>query len=446
MATVFAQLEIDGQRYGVHAFLVPIRDAEGRLRPGVRVEDRGEKLGLNGVDNGTIWFDQVRVPRENLLNAFGDVGPDGSYASPIVSDSQRFFTMLGTLVAGRAGIAAVALSAAKSALTIAVRYGARRRQFGPPGAPETPILDYLTHQRRLMPPLATAIALDFAIKHLVRSYLAHRDERTREVEVLAAGLKAYSTWHTVRTVQTCREACGAAGYLAINRLAALQADTEAFTTFEGENTVLFQAVARALLTLYRHELEETQVLGMLRQLTAQAARAISELNPIITRMTDEAHLRDAEFQLGALRFREDYLLVSAAKRIKKRMSRGVSSFDTFNECQDHLVSLALAHVERVIFEQFHETIGDCPDPIVAGTLATLRDLFALSRIEADSGWFLESGYIERNKARAIRKQVNRLCSEVRRQAVHLVDAFAIPDDVLGAPIGRKDIAGPEPPQ
>ena len=91
LATVFAQLITKGEHYGVHAILVPIRDKEGNVLPGVKIEDSGRKLGLNGVDNGRIWFDQVRVPRKNLLNRFADVSPEGDYSSPITSDSRRFF-------------------------------------------------------------------------------------------------------------------------------------------------------------------------------------------------------------------------------------------------------------------------------------------------------------------------------------------------------------------
>ncbi len=100
-----------------------------------------------------------------------------------------------------------------------------------------------------------------------------------------------------------------------------------------------------------------------------------------------------------------------------------------------MVALAHAHVERVILEQFVEAVTSCSDPELAAVLKTLCDLFALSRIEEDRGWFLESGYIEGNKAKAIRNLVNRLCAEVREQAVPLVDGFAIPDECLGAPIG-----------
>lgn len=434
MATVFAQLEIEDIRYGVHAFLVPIRHEDGTLCRGVEIEDSGDKLGLNGVDNGRIWFDHVRIPRESLLNRFAEVSADGAYSSPIPSASKRFFTMIGTLVGGRVSITAAALSAAKSGLAIAIRYATYRRQFGPTGAPETIILDYLTHQRRLMPALATTYALDFAIKHLVRRFLARSDADGREVEALAAGLKAYSTWQTVKTLQVCRESCGGQGYLTVNRFAALKADTDVFTTFEGDNTVLMQLLARGLLTDYKQQFGELRFLGALRYIAGRAATTLAELNPVVTRLTDEQHLRDPEFQLSAFRYREQQLLVSVARRLKRRIDEGMDSFVAFNECQDHLITLAHAHVERVILEQFVEGVNVCDDHDLAAVLKTLSDLFALSRLEADGRWFLESGYLAAVKAKAIRTLVNGLCREVRAQAIHLVDAFAIPDEILAAPI------------
>ena len=73
LAVVFAQLEVGGDRHGVHAILVPIRNGDGDPMPDVYIEDCGEKLGLNGVDNGRLGFADVRVPRENLLNRFADI-------------------------------------------------------------------------------------------------------------------------------------------------------------------------------------------------------------------------------------------------------------------------------------------------------------------------------------------------------------------------------------
>src|SRR5881296_3334296 len=239
MAAVFAQLITGGEGRGVHVFLVPIRDERGRPCPGVRIEDCGLKGGLNGVDNGRLWFDQVPVPRDALLDRFGTVARDGAYSSPIANETRRFFTMLGTLVSGRVSVAGAGLSATKLAMTIAVRYGLTRRQFRAAGSgQEVIILDYLQHQRRLLPALAMTYALHFAQEALVESL--HRaadgdsadESEQRQLETLAAGLKAVSTWHTTQTIQTCREACGGAGYLSVNRLTELKADTDVFTTFE----------------------------------------------------------------------------------------------------------------------------------------------------------------------------------------------------------------------
>ena len=437
LATVFAQLEIDEERYGVHAFVVPIRHEDGTVCDGVRIEDCGHKLGLNGLDNGRIWFDHVRIPRDDLLNRFGDVSADGEYSSPIPGAAKRFFSMLGTLVGGRVSVAGAAPSAAKSGLTVAIRYAATRRQFGPGGEPEQVILDYLIHQRRLMPRLATTYALDFALKYLSRRFIHRTAEDEREVEALAAGLKAYSTWQTVETLQICRECCGGQGYLSVNRFAALKADTDVFTTFEGDNTVLMQLVAKGLLTEYKQRFDEMQFAGVVKYLAGRAATALSELNPVVTRLTDEKHLRDPEFQLAAMRYREERLRVSVAQRLKRRIDDGTDSFTALNECQDHLVTLANAHVERVTLEQFVAAVDGCGDVALATQFKTLCELYALSRIEADRGWFLESGYVSGGKSKAIRALVNQLCGEVRLQAVPLVNAFGIPDEILGAPIGSE---------
>ena len=120
----------------------------------MRIEDCGAKLGLNGVDNGRIWFDHVRVPRESLLDRYAQLDADGTYFSPIENPTKRFFTMLGTLIQGRISVSGASISASKVALTIAVRRALERRQFGPPGGAEALLLDYRTHQRRLLPALA----------------------------------------------------------------------------------------------------------------------------------------------------------------------------------------------------------------------------------------------------------------------------------------------------
>jgi acyl-CoA oxidase len=67
-------------------------------------------------------------------------------------------------------------------------------------------------------------------------------------------------------------------------------------------------------------------------------------------------------------------------------------------------------------------------------LNKLCQLFALSQIDKNKGWYLENGYMEGVKTKAIRKLLNQLCWEIRNDAVPLVNAFNIPDSCLAAPI------------
>lgn len=436
-ATVFAQLEVGEDSHGVHALVVPIRDEDGQPLPGVSIEDCGEKVGLNGVDNGLLRFDHVRVPRENLLDRFASVSAEGEYQSPIASPTKRFFTMLGTLVGGRVTIALAGLAVAKSALAVAVRYGAQRRQFGPADQPERLLLDYQTHQRRLLPRLATTYALHFALDDLRKEYAAAGpDDDRRELEAHAAGLKAYATWHGIDTAQTCRECCGGQGYLAVNRFAALKADSDVFATFEGDNVVLLQLVAKGLLSGYRRQFSRMNPLGLLRFVAGYAATTLAELNPVVTRRTDPNHLRDRAVHLAAFRWREQHNISSVARRLKRRLDSGMELTQAMVECQTHLVETALAHVERLVLERFLAAVDSCEDARLQGILEQLAVLFAVARLEEDRGWFLEHGYFEPPKARALRKLVNDLCAELRPQAVPLVNGFGIPEEVLAAPIAR----------
>ncbi len=432
MATVFAQLIVGGERHGVHAILVPIREPDGSPCRGVRLGDTGLKEGLNGVDNGRIWFDQVRVPREYLLDRFGGVSADGVYTSPIASPGRRFFTMIGTLVGGRITIGLSALSVAKSALTIAIRYGNRRRQFGEEGQPETLLLDYRTHQRRLLPPLATSIILDLALSRLVDRYLNGGEDDTREIEGLAAGLKAYTAWFAQRTVTDARECCGGQGYLQVNRIAVLRGDIDVWTTFEGDNTVLMQLLAKALLTGYQQEFHE---MGAIRFLARRARAELRMRNPVASRRDDEDHLRDPRAQRALLRYREKRMLDAAGRRLRAGI-KASGSAAAMNDVQDHLMHLATAHIERVAFDAVQEEIAQ-GDPALAPLLGLLRDTFWADCIERDMGWFLMSGAVETPKAKGIRYLVNKCIQEMRPIAESITDGFAIPETVLGAPIAER---------
>jgi acyl-CoA oxidase len=454
MAAVFAQLVVGGESHGVHALVVPLRNDDSTLAQGVRIEDCGEKMGLNGVDNGRIWFDRVRVPRENLLNRYGDVDDDGGYTSRIDNPDKRFFTMLGTLVQGRVCVSGASLSAAKSALTIAVRYGLRRRQFGPPGEEEVTILEYRTHQRRLMPLLAKTYALHFAQAELAAKF--HEvftgedapERARRELESLAAGMKATASWHATTTIQTCRECCGGAGYMSANRLPTLKADTDIFTTFEGDNTVLMLLVAKGLLTDYRDHFGELNPVGMVNFVAGQVVETIVErlvarklaqvIADAVPSREDDCDFCERDYQLELFRWREGHITASVAQRFKRGLDEGYDPFEVFRAVQDHAATAARAHLDTVVLQAFAAAIERCEDETLGASLSTLCDLYALHNVEADKGFYQEHGRLASTRCKAITRDVNRLCNEVRLVAGPLVESFGIPDRILAAPIGLRD--------
>jgi acyl-CoA oxidase len=439
MAVVFAQLEVGGREYGVHAFLVPIRDDAGRPMPGVRIEDCGPKAGLNGVDNGRLWFSDVRVPREALLNRYGDVSADGRYTSPIEGDSRRFFTTLGALVRGRISVAGGAGSATQRALTIAVRRAEKRRQFRRPGADdEIVLLDYLAHQRKLLPALATSYALHFAQEELVAMLhdvhsAEEPDERAQRVlESRAAGIKAVATWHATATIQAAREACGGAGYLAENLLAGLRADTDVFTTFEGDNTVLLQLVAKGLLTDYRDNFADLSPLATARLVAEQVMGAVLERLPARSIVRPEP--RDRAWHRDLFADREQHVLEGLARRLRAAASSDNDPFDVFNDAQDHVLRAGRVHIDRLVLDAFATAVDECADPAARELLSQVCDLYALSTIEADRAWFLEHGRLTAQLAKKVVAEVNALCKSLRPHARTLVDAFAIPEQFVTTPL------------
>jgi len=448
MAAVFAQLITAGEGRGVHCFLVPIRDADGTDLPGVTTGDCGLKGGLPGVDNGRILFDHVRIPRENLLNRYADVDPDGAYTSEIENPGRRFFTTLGALVRGRVSVGGAAAAAARVALTIAVGYAEKRRQFDDPDTgQEVLLMDYRNHQRRLLPHVARAFALAFAQNDLVRRmHLVQTGQdldpgAQRALEKRAAGFKVAQTRHATRAIQECREACGGAGYLTENRLVTLKADTDVFTTFEGDNVVLTQLVAKELLTAYSDEVRDLDALGWVRFASTMARDVVREgsgVRQLIQRLRDrggdsveDGDLSRREVQLQLLADREDYLVRTAGHRLRAR-AKETGPFEAFNNAQDHILLAGEAHIERLVLEAFIEGIADIEDPDARALAESVCDLFVYSSLEQNQAWYIMHRFMSVERAKLVRRGVNELVDKLRPHAGTLVAALGVPASTLHA--------------
>jgi acyl-CoA oxidase len=448
MAAVFAQLitHEDGKpaNHGVHCVMVPIRDENGDDLPGVTTSDCDYKGGLPGVDNGRIVFDNVRVPRGNLLNRYGDVSEDGTYTSPIENPNRRFFTMLGTLIRGRVTVGGSGAAAARVALDIATRYALQRKQFSAPDGGEVIIMDYLVHQRRLLPLIARSYALQFAQNELVAKChelqsAEHPDaEEQRELEARAAGLKAANTWHASRAIQEAREACGGAGYLAENRLIGLRGDIDVFTTFEGDNHVLTQLVAKELLTAYADDVGGMSPVEWVRFAANTVGTRVMKRTAAETIMQtildtrqdneEEGSLFNRGTQVQMFEDREDYLLSSVARRLQSK-AKETSAFDAFNAVQDHVLHTAQAHIDRIVLEAFVGGIDACEDEEASNILGMVCDLYALSVIEEDKAWYIEHRFLSTERAKAVTRGINERCRALRPYAELLVDGFGIPEQL-----------------
>ncbi|HHU39658.1 MAG TPA: hypothetical protein GXZ45_10315 [Propionibacterium sp.] len=447
-AAVFGQMIVDGENHGVHVIIVRIRTEELGPVDGVTIGDQGHKGGLLGVDNGTITFDHVRVPRENLLDRFGGVTADGVYASTIESRNARFFTMLGTLVRGRICVGGGAASGTRKALSIATRYALKRTQFRLPDlGREIPLLDYQTHQRKLLPNIAKAYAYGFAQNEIALQLQRMMDAQgsdstaVRELETRAAGMKALLTRWANDTIQVCREACGGAGYLSENGLTMVRQDADVFATFEGDNTVLLQLVAKALLLDYKKTWGDMDMRG-----TAQAtARMLggtflerTTAKAVIDRILSGSKSKDVgsrAWHIEMFEDRERHTVEGLAKRMRAA-AKASDSFAAVNACQQHMLAAAKAHTDRVVLEAFIEGIDETDDPYIASILNKVCDLYALATIEENRGWYMEHERFDGARSKVVTEAVDALCLDLRGKALELTEGMGVEESWLNAEILR----------
>lgn len=420
---IFSQLYINGTNQGVHAFIAQIRDADGNVCPNVRIADCGHKIGLNGVDNGRIWFDNLRVPRENLLNSVADVLPDGQYVSAIKNPDQRFGAFMAPLTSGRVNIASTAVYISKLGLAVAVRYALTRRAFSiTPNGPEVLLLDYPSHQRRLLPLVAKTCAMSCAANFLKNIYVKRTPETNKIIHVYSSALKATLTWHNMRTLQECREACGGQGLKTENRIGILKGEYDVQSTFEGDNNVLMQQVSKALLGEYTvAQKKEVPFKGL-------GLEHMNDPSPVVPANPIGCTLRSIKFQMDVFCLRERDLLRRFATEVSRYQAQGESKENAVLLSYQLAEELARAFTERTILQTFVQAEMATTGPL-KDVLELLRSMYALVSIEEDSS-FLQYGCLSLEIFATVRKEVMKLCSDLRPHALGVVSSFGIPDSFL----------------
>uniref|UniRef100_A0A3Q1IK83 Acyl-coenzyme A oxidase n=1 Tax=Anabas testudineus TaxID=64144 RepID=A0A3Q1IK83_ANATE len=457
-AVVFAQLYTpDKVCHGLHSFIVPVRDPKTLLAlPGVLVGDMGKKLGQNGLDNGFALFNNVRIPRENLLNRTGDVTPDGCYISPFKDPKKRFGASLGALSGGRVSITRMALTNLKLALVIAIRFSATRRQFGPKDTEEIPVLEYQLQQWRLIPYLAAAYALEhftksifmnfveFQIGQVMRDKSDRQAELGREIHALGCSSKPLGSWTAQRGIQECREACGGHGYLAMNRLGDLRNDNDPNSTYEGDNNVLLQQTSNYLLSFLHAKLHGQSCNGVRIETPLHTVDFLDDFPKILrskftaTRMEE---CMDSAVPLAAYKWLVCFLLEESKKRLEQQRALGKDEFEAHNNSQVYYCrSLSITYIEHNCLQRFHEVTIDQDTPAgLRPVLSKLCALYGLWSLNSHIATLYQGNYMSgRKPAELVQMAILTLCSQLKDDTVALVDVFSPSDFILNSPIGNAD--------
>ncbi|KYN35239.1 Peroxisomal acyl-coenzyme A oxidase 3 [Trachymyrmex septentrionalis] len=463
-ALIFAQLITpDGVNRGLHVFIVPIRDLQTHLPfPGVTVGDMGEKIGLNGIDNGFVMFDNYSIPRNCFLNRTADVSEDGKYVLALKDERKRYGSSLGALSGGRVTITGICYQYMAIALTIAIRYCAVRKQFGPTEDNELPVIEYQTQQWRIIPHLAATYAVKIfssalreSLNELQMNRLNEDEDSTAdlgmEIHALSSAAKPLCSWISRDMIQDCRESCGGHGYLKskckllilymyLSRLGEIRADNDANCTYEGENNVLIQQASNWLLNQWANVIKGQAVPSPLNSADF-LVNAEQILNNKFNQTTVEGVLKPENLLL-IFKWLVCYYLKKTYQRMKEFQSNGMSDFDVKNNTQTFLArTLSLVYAEHAVMLYFNRCLQDPKwKTNEREVLTKLCSLFGAITLEKRLGDLYGGGYASPNSNidNFLREGIIMLCRDLVDNAVALVDVLAPPDFILNSALGMSD--------
>ena len=322
-AIVFAQLYIGSICYGVHPFIVQLRNENKECMKNVIIKDCGMKNGLNGVDNGEIIFDNVIIPYNNLLDKFAHIDDTGKY----VAVKGRLSKMLSELSKNRLGMGLGSNIVSRYALKETLTYAIKRKQFG---KIERSLLSYKSYQHRIMPLLAKSyvnnLFNEYAINHLDDMSITHFNS------IIS---KTACSWNALDTLQECREGCGGHGYHYKSYFGKMYKNLDIYTTFEGDNNVLLQQIMQFKLKEYKKNF------GKMQYLHYKMRKYLNYFNyfipNIIGAVYDDFNIHSF---LKYLNYRINYKIISILLLLDENQKKNMNMEDVWNSIQYSITELS----------------------------------------------------------------------------------------------------------
>ncbi|CAK8683533.1 unnamed protein product [Clavelina lepadiformis] len=435
-ALVMAQLIIQGKSYGMHAFLVQIRDLTShRPMPGVTVGSIGPLMSMGGSDNGYLSFKSVRIPKANMLARYAEVSADGTYIKK--GDTKLMHaSMVNLRVLMTKGEAVLGL---EKACTIAARYSCVRRQGSlQPSKPEIQVIEYVTQQHKIISQIATAYAMHFTIQHvqaIYNQFLQDLDEgkvgNLTELHFVTAGVKASMTEQSVEGIETVRRACGGHGFAHSSGLPALLQRAIPSCTYEGDNTVMYLFCARHLLRCAQKVFMGQPLEGSVKYLSAEIQNKC--------RANKKEDFINPNILLACLQHKAQAMLLETATYMQYIASKGMNQMDVWNISSVQLVNVVKAHMLQYIFSTFLDFINEtyCSPPI-RDVLLKLCALYGIYNINNNATNLLKDGYLNGEQCTLMERVEVDLLQDLRKNVVGLVDSFDFRDEILNSCLGAYD--------
>ncbi|XP_050519552.1 probable peroxisomal acyl-coenzyme A oxidase 1 [Diabrotica virgifera virgifera] len=430
-AVVVAQLHTLGKNHGIHPFIVQLRDEETHVPlPGIKIGEIGCKLGMNSTNNGYLGFENVRIPRTNMLMKNSRVLPDGTY---VQSPSNKL--TYGTMIFVRVVLVQDAATYLKKACTIATRYSAVRHQSQiKPDEPEPQIMDYLTQQNKLFPQLSACFSFQYAATWLWDTYNnvtgeleTGQLENLPELHAAACVLKAVATADAARGIEILRLSCGGHGYMTASNLPSTYGLVTAMCTYEGENTVLLLQTARFLIKCWQNP---------------QSLQSLPSCKYLLHALNNKLPFqKSVNWIISALQKTAAGKIELANRRINERVRKGMAYEDAWNNTSIELVQAAELHGRTLIVEIYLATIQKLKQRVsteLMTVLDQLLQLYAVDTILRCTGDILKFTEVQGRDIDALQTWLEELLTLIRPNAVGIVDSFDFRDEVLASALGSYD--------